>query len=217
MDEPNLSPKKYSLSSYLQFIIPSIIGVLILMVPFQYQGETTIVVALLASKLTSATANILPAIVLIFITITGIITLLHKLFKPSFIEDNEFLKGIFDVSIFWVLTRLVGMVLGFLVYFNIGPEWIYSEFTGGLILYDLILTLFSMFLFAGFLLPFLTDFGLLEFVGSILTPLMRPVFTLPGRSSIDCIASWVGDGTIGVTLTNRQYQQGYYTAREHLL
>lgn len=214
MDEPNLSPKKYSLSSYLQFIIPSIIGVLILMVPFQYQGETTIVVALLASKLTSATANILPAIVLIFITITGIITLLHKLFKPSFIEDNEFLKGIFDVSIFWVLTRLVGMVLGFLVYFNIGPEWIYSEFTGGLILYDLILTLFSMFLFAGFLLPFLTDFGLLEFVGSILTPLMRPVFTLPGRSSIDCIASWVGDGTIGVTLTNRQYQQGYYTARE---
>ncbi|WP_130808167.1 YjiH family protein [Senegalia massiliensis] len=215
MDDPNqLKPQKYSLSSYLQFIIPSIIGILVLMVPFNYQGETTIVVALLASKLTSAAQNILPGIVLIFITITGIATVSYKLFKPSIIENNEFLKGIFNVSIFWVITRVVGMILGFLVYFQIGPEWIYSDATGGLILYDLILTLFTMFLFAGFLLPFLTDFGLLEFVGSLLTPVMRPVFTLPGRSSIDCIASWVGDGTIGVTLTNRQYEQGYYTARE---
>lgn len=215
MEEPNyLKPKKYPLSSYLQFIIPSIIGILVLMVPFNYQGDTTIVVALLASKLTSATENILPGIVLMFITITGIVTVSYKLFKPSIIENNEFLKGIFNVSIFWVITRLVGMVLGFLVYFKIGPEWIYSDFTGGLILYNLILTLFSMFLFAGFLLPFLTDFGLLEFVGSLLTPVMRPIFTLPGRSSIDCIASWVGDGTIGVTLTNKQYEEGYYTARE---
>ncbi len=43
---------------------------------------------------------------------------------------------------------------------------------------------------------------------------MRPVFQLPGRSSIDCIASWVGDGTIGVALTNKQYEDGYYTAKE---
>jgi len=43
---------------------------------------------------------------------------------------------------------------------------------------------------------------------------MRPIFTLPGRSSIDCIASWLGDGTIGVLLTNKQYEEGYYTKRE---
>lgn len=43
---------------------------------------------------------------------------------------------------------------------------------------------------------------------------MRPVFLLPGRSSIDCIALWVRDGTIGVTLTNKQYEEGYYTQRE---
>ena len=43
---------------------------------------------------------------------------------------------------------------------------------------------------------------------------MRPVFKLPGRSSIDCIASFVGDGTIGVALTNKQYEDGYYTTKE---
>lgn len=205
---------KYSLVDYLRFIIPSVIGILLLMFPFQYQGETTIVVALLAGKMTSGLESILPTVVLIFITFTGIVTVIYKLFKPAFIENNEFLNGIFNVSSFWAVVRVIGLILSFLVYFQIGPEWIWSEDTGGLILYDLILTLFSMFLFAGFLLPFLTDFGLLEFVGALVTPIMRPVFQLPGRSSIDCIASWVGDGTIGVALTNRQYEEGYYTAKE---
>ena len=43
---------------------------------------------------------------------------------------------------------------------------------------------------------------------------MRPIFGLPGRSSIDCLASWVGDGSIGILLTNKQFLQGFYTKRE---
>ena len=47
-----LVKKKYSFLDYLKFIVPSVIGVLLLMFPFQYKGETTIVVALLATKFT---------------------------------------------------------------------------------------------------------------------------------------------------------------------
>lgn len=43
---------------------------------------------------------------------------------------------------------------------------------------------------------------------------MRPIFTLPGRSSVDSLVSWLGDGTIGVMLTNKQYEEGHYTKRE---
>ena len=43
---------------------------------------------------------------------------------------------------------------------------------------------------------------------------MKPLFTLPGRASIDCLASCLGDGTIGVLLTSKQYEEGYYTQRE---
>lgn len=206
--------KKFSAGDYLKFIVPSIIGVLLLMFPFKYEGETTILVALLAGGLTGLLESVLPTVIVIVITLTGIMTLAYKFSKPAFIENSEFLKSVFDVSNFWIITRIVGVLLSILVYFEIGPEWIWSEDTGGLILHDLILGLFSIFLFAGFLLPFLTDFGLLEFIGALLTPVMRPVFQLPGRSSIDCIASWVGDGTIGVALTNKQYEDGYYTAKE---
>lgn len=164
--------------------------------------------------MTSLLESILPTIILIIISFTGVTTLIYKFFKPSIIENNDFLKGVFALSDTWIIVRLIGLIFTFMVYFQIGPEWVWSENTGGLILYDLILTLFSMFLFAGFLLPFLTDFGLLEYVGALCTPIMRPVFQLPGRSSIDCIASWVGDGTIGVALTNKQYEDGYYTSKE---
>ena len=79
---------------------------------------------------------------------------------------------------------------------------------------DLLPILFSVFLFAGLFLPLLLNFGLLELFGALLTKVMRPVFKLPGRSSIDAIASWLGDGTIGVLLTSKQYEDGFYTKRE---
>ena len=206
--------RKFTVKDYLKFIIPSVLGVLLLMFPLKVEGQTTILVALFASTLTGLLEPILPTIILIVIAISGIMAVVYRFFKPNFIEKNEFLKSLFNVSDFWILARVVGVILAFLVYFQIGPEYIWSDDTGGLILYDLILGLFSIFLFAGLILPFLTNFGLLEFIGAMITPVMRPVFKLPGRSAIDCIASWVGDGTIGVVITNKQYEEGYYNTKE---
>ena len=202
------------ISDYLKFIIPSLLGVFLLMVPFQYEGETTIMVALLASLLTERLDAVLPIIVLFLIGSSAVLTVTYRFFKPTFIETNRFLKDLFDVSFIWTLVRVAGFVLATMTYFSWGPSGVWSADTGGLILFDLINDLFAIFLFAGFLLPFLTDFGLLELIGSLLTPFMRPVFGLPGRASIDCMASWVGDGTIGVALTNKQYEEGYYDKKE---
>ena len=66
----------------------------------------------------------------------------------------------------------------------------------------------------GDFLPLLLDFGLLEFIGALLTKVMRPLFKIPGRAAVDCITSWIGDGTLGVMLTANQYEGGYYSARE---
>src|SRR5699024_9211141 len=65
-----------------------------------------------------------------------------------------------------------------------------------------------------YVLPLLLDCGLLGLFGFIMKKIMRPIFTLPGRSSIDSLVSWLGDGTIGVMLTNKQYEEGDYTKRE---
>ena len=67
---------------------------------------------------------------------------------------------------------------------------------------------------AGLLLALLLNYGLLDFLGAMLIRVMRPLFNLPGRSELDCVASWLGDGSIGVLLTSKQYEEGFYSKRE---
>ncbi|MGL5975966.1 MAG: YjiH family protein, partial [Aeromonas sobria] len=125
-----------------------------------------------------------------------------------------FLNSLFNVSPFWACVRVLGGIFVLLTFFEMGPELLYSGATGGLVLHDLLPVLFSVFLFAGLLLPLLLDFGLLEFVGTMMTRIMRPVFRLPGRSAVDCFASWLGDGSVGILLTSKQYEGKFYTQRE---
>jgi nucleoside recognition membrane protein YjiH len=198
----------------LLFIIPSIIGILLFMTPIGVDGEITIPIALLSNIVLDTLGDVLPAVMTAIITLCVIGTLITKIFKPSFIYKNNFTKNLFNVSPLWTAARVLGMIFAILTLFEVGPEWIWSGDTGGLLLFDLLPILFSVFLFAGLFLPLLLDFGLLEFVGTLLSRVMGPIFTLPGRSSIDCIASWLGDGTIGVLLTSKQYEEGYYTKRE---
>ncbi|SDK84132.1 nucleoside recognition GATE domain-containing membrane protein YjiH [Clostridium cochlearium] len=205
---------QYSLKEFLQFFVPSLIGILLFMIPISHNNEITIPIAVLSKSLQSLLENFLPAIMVLLISITFVFSTVAKLIKPKFILNNKFLNSLFNVSPLWFFIRIFGFIFAIATYFKIGPSWIWSEATGGLLLYDLLPVLFSIFLFAGMLLPLLLNFGLLEFFGVILNKVMRPIFTLPGRSSIDCIASWLGDGSIGVLLTSKQYEDGYYSKRE---
>ncbi len=219
MNNKNQSQLKGSCSSYkmaeiLKFLIPSIIGVVLFMMPVSHDGEITIPIAILSNWVQSNFSDILPAVVLVLVMITVIGTVVMKLFAPKFITKNEFLSNLFCVTPVWFVIRILAAIFMVMALYEVGFEAIFSLNTGGLVLYDLLPILFSVFLFAGLFLPLLLNFGLLEFVGTLLSKIMRPVFNLPGRSAIDCIASWLGDGTIGVLLTNKQYEEGFYTKRE---
>lgn len=200
--------------SILKFLIPSLIGVILFMIPISYKGQITIPVAIFSGFLQNILDGKIQGIMVMLISITMIMSILTKLFKIEFIEKNDFFKNLFNVSPIWLIARIFGFIFVIITYFKIGPEFIYSGNTGGLLLNDLLPVLFSVFLFAGMLIPLLLNFGLLELCGALLNHVMRPLFSLPGRSSVDCIASWLGDGTIGVLLTSRQYEEGYYSQRE---
>lgn len=206
--------QSHHLSDILKFLIPSLVGVFLFMIPVPYKGEMTIPVAILAKWVEGNFSSVIPTISVLFMFIATVGTIVAKIAYPSFIMNSPFLRRLFDVNGLFVVARIVGTILGAMTLWQIGPEWVWSENTGALLLYSLIPILFSVFLFAGLFLPLLLDFGLLELCGALLTKIMRPVFKLPGRSSIDCIASWLGDGTIGVLLTNKQYEDGFYTKRE---
>ena len=199
-----------NLSSLLKFIVPSFIGVLLFMTPVKINGNFTIPIAFLSSLFVNSFKNYLPLAATILISISAIGSIIIKFIKSK----NKTLNSLFNVSSIWLIARILGMILAIMSYFKIGPEFIWSDDTGSMILFSLLPTLTSVFLFAGLFLPLLLNHGLLELMGALLTKVMRPIFKLPGRSSIDCITSWLGDGTIGILLTNKQYEQGFYTKKE---
>jgi nucleoside recognition membrane protein YjiH len=206
--------KQNSSLDFLKFIIPSMIGVFLFIVPIPYQDEMTIPVAILAKMLEGFLTDYIPAIVTIVIGITLLGSLISKIFKPDWIRKSNYLTKLFEVGYVWLFFRAAGFIFVLMTLMQWGPEWIWSDVTGGLLLTGLIPLLFTIFIFAGLFLPLLLSFGLLELFSALLTKVMRPLFKLPGRSSIDALASWVGDGTVGVILTNKQYEDGYYSQRE---
>ncbi|MFQ8900224.1 MAG: nucleoside recognition domain-containing protein [[Clostridium] scindens] len=54
----------------------------------------------------------------------------------------------------------------------------------------------------------------MEFLGVLLRPVVRPLFHVPGRASVDLMASWFGASNAAVILTREQYMKGFYTKRE---
>ncbi|WP_282020355.1 YjiH family protein [Planomicrobium okeanokoites] len=213
--------KKFSTSTWLLFLLPSLLGILLFLIPVpttNADGDTEwmVTIAVLANWLADNIASFVPWIMLVLLSIAAIGSLVYITKKPNTDEDVPFFDKLFNVSLFWTITRVLAAIFAFMVLFQVGPEAVWNENTGGLLLSGdgLLSFLFTIFLFAGLLLPLLMNFGLLEFFGSMMVKIMRPLFRLPGRSSIDALASWVGDGTIGVLLTSKQYEDNRYTQRE---
>ena len=214
------------------FLIPSLAGILLFMVPIRFgpkgffdpEGDLTVLVKLIADGMKYGIGYHNVALLCAAILTISAVMAVISLAKPRFIMENPLLKDCFACSPVWVLIRAAGCLF-------VWMTWIYGGvFSGkesssalinaiagadqGALAYDLIIGLVFVFLIASYLLPLLTDFGLLEYVGALLTKFMRPVFGVPGRAAVDCITSWIGDGTLGVMLTCNQYLGGYYSAKE---
>lgn len=144
----------------------------------------------------------------------GIIGLLCLTWLVSRVSNH---KGIREYhrkdSVVSGLTFFLAAFFAVLLVFNIGPDWLLHDDVGGLALY-LGGSVFLTVTIAGFFVLFLTEFGFLEFIGTLMEPLMRPLYRLPGRSAVDAVASFVAAPAVGIFITNKLYTAGYYTQRE---
>lgn len=209
-----LSKKAPSTRNILMFAIPSLLGLLFFMTPITFGDSVTIPIAVMASTVLDLLGNSATAVVTALVVLSAVVSVLVTLTKPAVITRHGFLNGLFNVTPIWLATRIFGAVFVIMAFYGIGTPVIMGETTGAFVLNELLPTLLSVFIFAGLLLPLLTSFGLLELLGAVFTKVMRPLFGLPGRSAVDCAASWLGDGSVGILMTSKQYEQGFYTQRE---
>ena len=201
----------------VKFVIASLAGIFLFLIPIPQGTSFTIPIGIVINwvtgLLTLETVNLASVAVVVFITVSTILTVANKLFKPQFIQKSEMMNKIFSPSPLYFVSRIIGLVIVYLAYFQIGPEFIWSGSTGGSML-GVSATLVSVILCIAFLMPLLTDFGIMEFVGVLLRKVVRTLFTVPGRSAIDLVTSWLGTSNAAAILTTGQYESGFYSARE---
>lgn len=197
-----------------KFIIPSLIGILLFLVPFPYGGEWLVGIGVMAEFIQNTAAPFLVELLVIVLVISAVLSAYATLFKPDWIMQKPMFKELFVVHPFWLIVRITGGIFAVMVYFQAGPAWLISDASGGEVLNGLLPILAVWTLVMGMLLPLLVDFGLMEWLGTMAQKIMRPLFKLPGRSAVDALASWMGNNMVSILITINQYENGYYSKRE---
>ncbi|MFH5836796.1 YjiH family protein [Proteiniclasticum sp. C24MP] len=201
----------------LKFILLSIFGFIFFLMPFSINGESKIAISHIVNFVTG---NILDPFMTFTVVVAWIVLLATLLFM-FYTSSSNFLNSVFKASPLNVVLRVAGSFL----YLMVVNRWfegfgfsgmILDGNTGGLMAGEggLLTTLYITFFVGILALPLLTHFGIVEFIGILLGPAVVKLFRVPGYSTIDAIASFVGDGTIGIVVTDNQYQRGYYNRRE---
>lgn len=196
----------------VKFLLPSLLGAIVFLLPIENDGVYTIPMALLSGGLTDLLGAAMPYLVMGIIVISAVLSVAFTMTRPAG-EPGPF-RAIFTVSIPWLIIRCLGAVMAVMIVFQLGPEMIWSAATGREVLYNLATAIVTIFLVAAFLMPLLTDYGLMDLVGTLLSRIFRRLFSLPGRSCIDAVASWLSSAPVGVLITSQQYERGNYSGRE---
>lgn len=200
--EKKLLPKGVAI---IQLIIFSIIGVVAFFIPFTINGKETILLDHGASYLVNQQRPL--AVIFLFAM------MIYGVFIP-------FITGKYKESITTIVLsffKLVGFVLAVLYVTGMAPEFLMAKDMLPFLFDKLALSVGMIVPIGALILATLVCFGLLEMVGVLMQPVMRPLFKTPGSSAIDAVASFVGSYSIGLLITNRVYLQGQYSAKEAII
>ncbi|PTE43633.1 YjiH family protein [Staphylococcus equorum] len=188
-----------------KFFIYSLIGIICFFVPITINGKSTILIDHIVQWITFLVNPILPYYVLLLIIIGALHPFINKKWNKS------------KTDIIFSLFKVLGVFIAFMIVFDFGPGFVLKESIGPFLYDKLAIPLSVLIPVGAILLTFLVGYGLLEFIGVIMRPVMRPIFKTPGKSAVDAVASFVGSYSIGLLITNKVYKNGGYTHKEAVI
>lgn len=213
-DNSTSEPDITGLKPFLRFLIPSLIGLLLFLVPFPTDDGFSILFGLYSDWVNATFGFILVELMLAITILAAALGLFHMLIEPDWQDKHPVLHAVSATSLPWLLFRITGAVIASMVYFQVGPEVLRLEDTGIILLNELSIAFAIVLLPACFLMPLLTEFGAMDFFGTIVAPAFRKLFRLPGRAAVDATASFISASNVGILVTGQQYRRGFYTGRE---
>ncbi len=189
-------------ASVLKLIVFSLIGIVFFFVPVEVNGKSTIPLDHMVSWLKTAS----PKGVEIYALLMIIAGSLYPFISGSWNSNTT--QKVLSV------LKVVGVITALMAFFSVGPALLFEKDMLPFLFGKLVVPVGLIVPVGAIFLAFLIGFGLLELVGVLLQPVMRPIFKTPGKSAIDAVASFVGSYSIGLLITNRVYKSGQYSAKE---
>lgn len=201
------STVKNDSSAVSKFIICSIIGVFLFFVNIQGKVPMVHIMGAVQGALGYPVQFWLVMFSIVAVLLCSMICRFGKnvpeVLKDTYRKDN----------LFSYFTYITATIFSIMVVFQVGPAAILDPAIGASSL-EIACDSFFAIMIAGTLVAFITEFGFIEFLGRLVEPLMRVIYKLPGKASVDAIASFVIAPAAGVMITNDLYRKNTYTDRE---
>lgn len=196
--------------STVRFLISAVIGLAFFMLPIPAGERLTVPFDLAVQWVTGTFPGLVAAYCLLSILLgaaASVAAMRHNAPAPAWVRGyrtGPLLLGL----------RLLGIPFAIAYLFRIGPDIVLQAGVADLMWNTLAFSVAVIIPIGAALLGLLVQYGFLEFVGTLMRPVMRPLFRLPGRAALDSLTSWVGSYSVGLYLTRRLTQEGYYSRRE---
>ncbi|MCD6003816.1 YjiH family protein [Vreelandella alkaliphila] len=200
---PNTTTRQRpSAALILKLFLPSALGILIFFVPVEIGGRSTILLDHMVTGARSWLGDAGGFYALALIAAGAAYPLIRGYWNRNVTE-----------RIFTAL-KLLGVMAALMALTGWGPAFLHEPDMLPFLFEKLVIPVGLIVPIGAIFLALLISYGLLELIGVLVQPVMRPIWRTPGRSAIDAVASFVGSYSIGLLITNRVYQAGQYSARE---
>lgn len=199
------------ISAIIKFLGYSLFGVFLFFIPITINTVNSIPLDHLLTYIDKLAPIISPVFTAIIIIIGGVLPWTKGIWKKDAVS--------FIISVFRTLGIPV-MVIALLDYwkiYSLWPEWLTKPDMLPFLWKKIVMAVTMIVPIGSLFLTFIICFGLLEFIGVMVRPIMKPIFRTPGKSAIDAIASFAGSFSVAIFLTNRLYNESKYTRREAII
>nr|WP_312577591.1 YjiH family protein [Sedimentibacter sp.] len=197
--------KTFSTKDKLKFLLCSAIGIFMFFITVTFNGSKSIPLDHIVTLLKQSLGGFTSYIALAIIVYGGVKPFVKKTWNKNTVE------------IVFSVFKVLGIITGFMFVFNLGPEFLYEPDLFPFLFNKLVIPLGLLIPIGAVFLSFLIGYGLMEFTGIFMQPVMRPLWKTPGRSAIDAVASFVGSYSLALLITNRVYLEGKYTKKEAVI
>ncbi len=198
----------------LRFVVTALVGAVFFLLPVRVDEQWTIPFDVVVNVVQDELPQVVAVYSAVVIVAAAAVSILAWLQRRGVVGPRPFDASYFSTGPAFLLFRLLGAVFAVLILFQVGPELLLDEATGGLMFDTLVASVAVIVPIGAVFITLFVAFGALEFIGTLLRPLMRPLFRVPGRGALDATASFVGSYSVGLYVTNLMYREGRYSARE---